>query len=294
MLLPQSVSSVLAHIRRETDLGAVCWFVYHELEAFIRIRQENLTAEEHRSTVRATTILVTSIPQNFLNEQTLKQVFSVFPGGVRNVFVNRDCNDLLEKVKQRNKLAKLLEAAETELIITANKNAAKNRKQKQKEDLKAEARKKKAEARDAAEAEKLAKKPKSSRWARTKKSQSQPDPFEREQRKSIVSDSDGLPVRPRERPREELRSQATEQPRERKAEERGVNRDDTEHKLEQSPSGEVEEDARERERLNRNHPQQIHGGRYLAVEWVPENKRPTYRVPVLDWMPSLPLIGKKV
>src|SRR5271169_977628 len=89
-------------------VGATCCLMYHELDAFVRIRQDNLTAEDHKFTVRATTILVTSIPKTFLDVKTLRQVFSVFPGGVKNVFLNRDCKDLLDKVQDRDKIAKLL------------------------------------------------------------------------------------------------------------------------------------------------------------------------------------------
>jgi calcium permeable stress-gated cation channel len=101
--------------------------VYHELNAFVRIRQEHLTAEEHRNTVRATTILVTTVPDNFLDVNVLRQLFSVFPGGVKNVFLNRDCSSLLDLVEERDKVAKKLEAAETDLIVLANKNERKQR-----------------------------------------------------------------------------------------------------------------------------------------------------------------------
>src|ERR1700694_3865666 len=87
-------------------LGATCYLMFHELTAFIRIRQENLTSEEHKYTVRATTILVTSVPDNFLNEQTLRQMFSVFPGGVKNVFLNRDCSELLDKIENRDNISR--------------------------------------------------------------------------------------------------------------------------------------------------------------------------------------------
>lgn len=224
--------------------------MYHELEAFIRIRQENLTAEEHRNTVRATTILVTSIPDNFLNDKTLRQVFSVFPGGVKNVFLNRDCSDLLDKVKERDTMAKLLESAETELIINANKNEAKERKQKEKKKAKEEKKTKKK--------------------APQPTSSEQSDAFEMEQRKSDGEAEDGK----------------LEQQNEKVAE-----RDRTANS---GKLNESDEEAREHEREDRNHAEQIHTGEYLADQWVPKKKRPTYRVPIFKWMPSLPLIGKKV
>jgi len=162
--------------------------IFHELDTFIRIRQDNLTSDLHKETVRATTILVTSIPKNFLDVKTLRQVFSVFPGGVKNVFLNRDCSELLEMVQERDSIAHKLEGAETELIVSANKLHRKE----------------------------MAKK--------TKK-----------------------------------------------------------HK---EGEGETTEFA--------GGPIQLGENESLVDRYVPQKKRPTYRIPLAKWMPSLPLIGKKV
>jgi hypothetical protein len=167
--------------------------MYHELDAFIRIRQDNLTSDLHKGTVRATTILVTSVPQQFLDVNTLRQVFSVFPGGVKNVFLNRDCSDLLTMVELRDSIAHRLEGAETELIRTANKIHRKE----------------------------VAKKAK-----QTKKKQKK------------------------------------------------------------AAEGEQVEEAEEPIEMGENES--------LVDRYVPKKKRPTYRIPLAKWMPSLPLIGKKV
>ena len=176
---------------------ATCYLLYHELNAFVRIRQESLTSDEHKNTVRATTILVTTVPKNFLNVQTLRQVFSVFPGGVKNVFLNRDCSELLEKIEERDKIAKLLESAETELVLKANKAKRKAKAKKEKE-------------------------------------------IEKRQRSNDAS----------------------------------------EPQLTQNHDDDVSERVTE--------------GEYLVDKYVPKKKRPTYRIPLASWMPSLPLIGKKV
>ena len=175
---------------------ATCYVLYHELNAFVRIRQDNLTSDDHKYTVRATTILVTSVPENFLNVKTLKQVFSVFPGGVRNVFLNRDCRELLETVEERNKIAKKLESAETDLIVMANKAARKAKEKKEKE----------------------------------AKKTSSPQKSEVQHSTDDVNDS-------------------------------------------------TQEDTTVE---------------YLVDNYVPKKKRPTNRLPIASWMPSLPLIGKKV
>ena len=170
--------------------------MFHELRAFVRIRQDELTSHEHRYTVRATTILVTSIPENFLSVETLKQMFSVFPGGVKNVFINRDCSELLEQIEERDKIAKMLESAETDLIVMANKIE------------------KKAKAKKAKEAKK---------------------------------------------------NGTTE------ALEAESNTDAVETAFQEGPGSEC-----------------------LVDKYVPKKKRPTHRLPLAGWMPSLPLIGKKV
>ena len=126
----------------------------------------------------------------------MKQVFSVFPGGVKNVFLNRDCSELLEKVEERDKIAKKLEAAETDLIVMANKN---NRKAKQKKE-------------------------------------------------------------------KEARNNST------------------------LPEGELQANTNEVESGS----QEGIEFEYLVDKYVPKNKRPTHRLPLAKWMPSLPLIGKKV
>lgn len=126
------------------------------------------------------------MPENFLNVETLKKVFSVFPGGVKNVFLNRDCCELLDKVQERDKIAKILESAETELVIKANKFARKEK-------------------------------------------------AEREKKRDI--------------------------------EERGETEDGAEQQIERG---------------------------HLVDKYVPNKKRPTYRIPISSWLPSLPFIGKKV
>ena len=174
--------------------AAFSYLSFHELKAFVRIRQDELTAESYRNSVRATTILVTSVPMNFLKVDTLKQVFSVYPGGVKNVFLNRDCSTLLDEINERNNIAKLLESAETELIIKANKV---NRKA-------------------------------------TAKAEKKP-------KKNVPPSGD----------------------------------DDPPILMDEEEGNDEEYDC-------------------LVDKYVPKKKRPTYRIPITSWMPSLPLIGKKV
>lgn len=106
----------------------VCAVFFDELRGYIRLRQSYLTSPQHRLRASATTVLVTSIPQKWLTVDALYRLFDVFPGGVRNIWLNRNLDQLNEKVKLRNKVALILEAAETELIGKCKKSQLKKAK----------------------------------------------------------------------------------------------------------------------------------------------------------------------
>ncbi|KAI9171094.1 hypothetical protein HJFPF1_00574 [Paramyrothecium foliicola] len=100
----------------------VCTVFFFELRVYIKVRHDYLTSAEHRLRASATTVLVNSIPPKWLSVEALNGLFDVFPGGVRNVWLNRDLSTLLEKVELRDKIHRKLEDAETELIKAAKKS----------------------------------------------------------------------------------------------------------------------------------------------------------------------------
>ncbi|CAG9937035.1 unnamed protein product [Clonostachys rosea f. rosea IK726] len=106
----------------------VCAVFFFELRVYIKVRQDYLTSAEHRLRASATTVLVSEIPGKWLSEEGLRGLFDVFPGGVRNVWLNRDLSLLLEKVNLRDKIHKKLEQAETDLIKAAKKAQLKMKK----------------------------------------------------------------------------------------------------------------------------------------------------------------------
>ncbi|CCJ29367.1 unnamed protein product, partial [Pneumocystis jirovecii] len=65
-----------------------CYLIYYELKHFIQIRQTYLCSPQHRSTTSATTILITTVPDEYLDIDKLKDLFSIYPGGVKNVWIN--------------------------------------------------------------------------------------------------------------------------------------------------------------------------------------------------------------
>ncbi|KAL8780202.1 MAG: hypothetical protein Q9194_001033 [Teloschistes cf. exilis] len=98
-----------------------CFVFFDELRGYIRLRQSYLTSPQHRLRASATTVLVTAIPRKWCTREALDGLYDVFPGGIRNIWVNRNFDELNEKVKMREKLARKLESAETDLIRNAKK-----------------------------------------------------------------------------------------------------------------------------------------------------------------------------
>ncbi|KAI4197251.1 MAG: hypothetical protein LQ346_003039 [Caloplaca aetnensis] len=98
-----------------------CFVFFDELRGYIRLRQSYLTSPQHRLRASATTVLVTAIPRKWCTHEALDGLYDVFPGGIRNIWVNRNFDELNEKVKLRNKLATKLESAMTGLIRKAKK-----------------------------------------------------------------------------------------------------------------------------------------------------------------------------
>ncbi|PGH19019.1 hypothetical protein AJ79_00053 [Helicocarpus griseus UAMH5409] len=135
----------------------VCAVFFDELRGYIRLRQTYLTSPQHRLRASATTVLVTAIPEKWLSVEALDRLFDVFPGGVRNIWINRNLDELAEKVKLRNKLALILESAETELIKKCKKAQLKQ--------LKAEAKKAGKKPTDEVDREKSAADQRASRLA---------------------------------------------------------------------------------------------------------------------------------
>jgi hypothetical protein len=123
----------------------VCYNFYLALRKFVRLRQTILTMPEHRIRASATTILVQSIPRKWLTPAALDALYDVFPGGIKDIWINRDYDELMDKVNKRTKLARALESAETNLIIECTKKHKKMEEKKAKQEGKKKSRKEKKE-----------------------------------------------------------------------------------------------------------------------------------------------------
>lgn len=98
-----------------------CLVFLYEMLNYTKVRQEWLTSNKHRAKASATTILVTTIPKNLLDETKLRHLYSSLPGGVKNVWLNRDFSNLLVDINDRDAIARRLELAELNLIKRAHK-----------------------------------------------------------------------------------------------------------------------------------------------------------------------------
>lgn len=99
----------------------VCYVTYKEMRGYISVRQAYLTSPQHRIRASATTVLVTGIPKKWLTVEALNGLYDVFPGGIRNIWINRNFDALSGKVSTRDGIALDLEAAETNLIKMCRK-----------------------------------------------------------------------------------------------------------------------------------------------------------------------------
>ena len=119
---PDQTSRYWVHLLLAIGVIAwICYVLFQELRGYIRVRQAYLTSPQHRLRASATTVLVNAIPPDWLTLEALEGLYDVFPGGIRNIWINRDYQELLDKIDLRNKYASNLEQAETDLIKAANK-----------------------------------------------------------------------------------------------------------------------------------------------------------------------------
>jgi hypothetical protein len=142
--VPEKVNRLWAHL--VLAVCVVCWVCYNfyvALRKFVRLRQSILTMPEHRIRASATTILVQSIPRKWLTVAALDALYDVFPGGIKDIWINRDYDELRDKVKRRVKIARALESAETKLILECNKKHKQMEEKKAKEQGKQKSKKEK-------------------------------------------------------------------------------------------------------------------------------------------------------
>lgn len=99
----------------------IWWNIRHEMQHFVVTRQKWLIDPRNAQSAQASTVLITGIPQRYLTEAALTELFSVLPGGVRKVWLNRDLNEMPKLYTRRLKASNKLESVETKLLKQAAK-----------------------------------------------------------------------------------------------------------------------------------------------------------------------------
>ncbi|KAK9376595.1 uncharacterized protein V1513DRAFT_410665 [Lipomyces chichibuensis] len=117
----------------------LCAVFHHEMAAYVTMRQRYLISPQHRLRASATTVLIRAIPEDLCDADKIRTIFDVLPGGVRNVWINRNLERLSDKIRERDEVASKLETAETVLIQKAVKAYKKQLQKAQKSKIKADA-----------------------------------------------------------------------------------------------------------------------------------------------------------
>ncbi|KAF2818091.1 DUF221-domain-containing protein [Ophiobolus disseminans] len=95
-------------------IAHVCWIVWSELAYYVAVRQSSPHAALR-------TVLIDSIPEDWLTKRELAAQLEVFPGEITAISFNRNFSPLSHLVARRERLARSLEVAETHYIRKAFK-----------------------------------------------------------------------------------------------------------------------------------------------------------------------------
>ncbi|KAJ5558280.1 hypothetical protein N7535_008492 [Penicillium sp. DV-2018c] len=104
-------------------ISFVFFMVTREHLFYINLRQAYLLSPAYASRISSRTVLFTAVTEDLLEKEKVRTMFG--RDKVKNVWIATDTKELEEKVKDRDSAAMKLEAAETKLIMLANKARAK-------------------------------------------------------------------------------------------------------------------------------------------------------------------------
>ncbi|KAI2826242.1 hypothetical protein CBS147320_6417 [Aspergillus niger] len=95
----------------------VFFVVTRESIFYANLRQAYFNSPAYAERISSRTVLFMSVPEEYKNEKTLRQVFG---NNINRIWITSECKTLDKKVMERAKLAYKLEHAETKLIRAAN------------------------------------------------------------------------------------------------------------------------------------------------------------------------------
>jgi hypothetical protein len=106
------------------------WILYNikaRMGAFVTRRQQWLLSPEYASTAQAKTVLITGVPNEYLSERKLEEMYGVLPGGVHKIWLNRNLKELPDLHDDRLAACNKLEKAEAKMIKLAAKKVRKGK-----------------------------------------------------------------------------------------------------------------------------------------------------------------------
>jgi hypothetical protein len=95
----------------------ILFTIYRELIFFTTLKQAYMLSPIHATRLSARTVLVQTVPEEYLNESALRRMFE----HVSRIWIPTDTFELHKLVKEREKVALKLEGAEVKLIRLADK-----------------------------------------------------------------------------------------------------------------------------------------------------------------------------
>lgn len=95
--------------------------IKREWSNYVDRRQEFLTSRYWATKAQSRTVLVTGIPDDYINKEALMSMTDFLPGGVRKIWLARDPKELADIYDRNIKAVKKLESANISQIKLANK-----------------------------------------------------------------------------------------------------------------------------------------------------------------------------
>jgi hypothetical protein len=126
-----STDRALKHVSSARDPIPVVYVLYLlkvEIQGFISKRQAFLTSESYRARPESRTVLLTGIPKDLLDVDSLRRFTAHLPGGAHRIWIVRDIKDLPELYERQQNAFSKLEGAYASLISTVHKAHQKNQK----------------------------------------------------------------------------------------------------------------------------------------------------------------------
>jgi len=116
----------------ELTIVWIIFLIWQEMQHWLIVRQQWLISKYHSKQPQASTVLITGIPKDYMDEKRLGQLFSCLPGGVKRIWLARyvkqpkeaDSRNLREMpgyYERRIKACQMLEKAQVTLIKLAQK-----------------------------------------------------------------------------------------------------------------------------------------------------------------------------